>query len=196
MTEEQLLKSAQGGNQDSFGELMRIHQPLLFGMILRRINQREDAEDVLQEVFIQAFRHLVNFRGEAKLSTWLYTIALNRIRNHVRQKNARRQVSLDAPDLRDEQMITQLPEKGPSVERQIQHRRDFVAMQLAVEKLNSEQKSIFVMHYFQHLPLEEISRRLQKPLGTVKVYLHRARKTIGKTLDYNGEADARELAPV
>jgi len=74
------------------------------------------------------------------------------------------------------------PEKGPAVDEIVAQHRDSERLRQAVDGLQEVYRSIFVLHYYQHLPLKEVSRRLSKPLGTVKVYLHRARKRLSDVL--------------
>ncbi len=150
-------------------------------MASRILGQREEAEDVLQEVFVQVHLHLGSFRGDSKLSTWLYTIALNRVRNHLRRRGKRRTVSLDAVPEEDGNPI-EFPDKGPSLDEVVAQRREADRLRQAVDGLQEDFRAIFILHYYQHLPLEEVSRRLGKPLGTVKVYLHRARKRVHAAL--------------
>lgn len=180
MEEHELIRKAQGGDGEAFGLLMAIHQPLLFGMLLRQSGQRQDAEDLFQDVSLQAFRHLPDFRGDCKLSTWLYTIALNRVRNHHRRKSAHPTVSMDAPSLAEDGPLPQWAENAPTPEEQAERGSDVQALRKAVDLLGADQRAIFMMHYFQHLPLEEVARRLSRPVGTVKVYLHRARQAVHK----------------
>lgn len=180
MEELELLKAAREGDGDAFGRLMALHHPLIFGMLLRQCGQRQDAEDLFQEVCMQAFRYLGNFRGDCKLSTWLYTIALNRARNHHRQKAAHPILSMDAPPPSEDSPMPQWAEKNPTPEQDAERNSDIELLRKAVDRLGTDQKAIFIMHYFQHLPLEEVARRLSKPVGTVKVYLHRARRAVHK----------------
>jgi RNA polymerase sigma-70 factor (ECF subfamily) len=173
----ELIVAALSGDGEAFGLIVKRHRPPLLEMARRILGQREEAEDVLQEVFMQVHIHLNSFRRESKLSTWLYTIALNRVRNHLRQRGNRRMISLDGgPE--EEAPPMELPEKGPALEEIVAQSRDAERLRQAVEGLPKDFRSIFILHYYQHLPLEEVSRRLAKPLGTVKVYLHRARKRL------------------
>lgn len=175
--DEELITATLAGDGAAFAILLKRHRPLLLEMACRILGQREEAEDVLQEVFMSVYAHLHRFRGESKLSTWLYTIALNRVRNQIRRRGKQRMVSMDAGQEKGASGW-ELPEKGPAVEEVEAQRRDSVKLRLAVDALPEHFRSIFVLHYYQHLPLKEIARRVAKPLGTVKVYLHRARKHI------------------
>jgi RNA polymerase sigma-70 factor (ECF subfamily) len=161
--------------------LSKRHRPPLLEMACRILGQREEAEDVLQEVFMSVHTHLHGFRGESKLSTWLYTIALNRVRNQIRKRGKRHFSSIDAgPE--ETANRRELPEKGPLWKKSLPKReiqnlfgRPWIVFRKTFEP-------IFILHYYQHLPLKEVARRLEKPLGTIKVYLHRARKHVYATL--------------
>lgn len=176
-SDEELITATLAGDGAAFAALVNRHRPPLLEMACRILGQREEAEDVLQEVFMSVHAHLNRFRGESKLSTWIYTIALNRVRNQIRRRGKRRMVPLDAGQ-EEGASRWELPEKGPAVEEGVAQRRDSEKLRLAVDALPEHFRSIFILHYYQHLPLKEIARQVDKPLGTVKVYLHRARKHI------------------
>lgn len=173
-----LIQSALLGDQQSFGELIQRHQPSIFRMVHRQVRHRQEAEDVVQQVFLQAYQHLGKFRGESKFSTWLYTIALNLVRNHVRRRNARRMDSLDAPGKTEDSPDPQWPDRSPSTENIVHHRWELEQVRGALVSLTDVHRTIFTLHYFQYLALKEVATRVGLPVGTVKVYLHRARKTI------------------
>jgi RNA polymerase sigma-70 factor (ECF subfamily) len=178
-----LVTAAQSGDTEAFGQLMRKHKTALSVMALRHLGQREEAEDIVQQTFLQAYQHIKSFRKESKFYTWLYTIALNQIRNHVRQRNNRHTISLDGIANRDdERPAHQWAEKKPTPEESVAQKTEFESLQKSLQTLSEEQRTIFILHYFQYLPLDEIAGRLKKPIGTVKVYLHRARKAVHKSL--------------
>lgn len=178
ITDESLIESILRGDKKSFELLMRKHQTAIFNMVYRHVRQRQEAEDVVQQVFLQAFQNLEKFRGESKFFTWLYTIALNLVRNHVRQRNMRRMDSLDAPGKTEDTRGPQWPEKSPSPEKIVQDRWDLEQVQIALGSLTEVHRVIFTLHYFQYLSLKDVADRVGRPLGTVKVYLHRARKMV------------------
>lgn len=173
-----LIHATLHGNQTSYAELIRRHQPPIFLMVHRMLRQREEAEDVVQQVFLKAYQHLANFRGDSKFFTWLYTIALNLVRNHVRQRKLRRMDSLDVSETNGEDRAPQWLDKSPSLEKIVQNRWDVAQVQIAAETLKDLNRTIFTLHYFQHLSLKEVAIRVDRPIGTVKVYLHRARKLV------------------
>jgi RNA polymerase sigma-70 factor (ECF subfamily) len=189
-TDQDLISAVLSGDGAAFALLVQRHRPPLLEMACRILGQREEAEDVLQEVFMSVHAHLGGFRGEAKLSTWLYTIALNRVRNHIRKRGKRHFSSIDAgPE--ETANSRELPEKGPLVEEIVAQKRDSQSLRAAVDRLPENFRAIFILHYYQYLSLKEVARRLEKPLGTIKVYLHRARKHIYATL--TGDSDVRRL---
>jgi RNA polymerase sigma-70 factor (ECF subfamily) len=177
--DEELIRDTLAGKKDAFGHLIRKHEGPLLALALRILRNREEAEDVTQQVFVDAYRHLADFRHGAQFSTWLYSIALNRARNYLRVRKTRQHITMDDndPDVEGRAPL-QLPDMTPSAEQALEKQFNLEWIQLEVQSLSSEYKDIFTLHYFQDLPLQEIAKRLDRPLGTVKVYLHRARKDL------------------
>src|ERR1035437_5840301 len=94
-SDDQLIRDTLSGRKEAFGELVRKHQGMVMDLALRMLRNREEAEDVIQQAFVEAYRHLADFRYGAQFSTWLYAIALNRSRNHLRSRQNRRLVPMD-----------------------------------------------------------------------------------------------------
>lgn len=187
ISDKQLVAEAQNGRESAFSQLQQRYQTALFSMVFRHLGHREEAEDIVQQVFLKAYQHINAFRGESKIYTWMYTIALNLVRNHIRQRYTRRTVSLDDMGSHHDGPAPQWAEKGPSPEEEAARHADIEAIRDSLVCLGEEQRTIFVWHYFQQLPMDAIARRLDRPLGTVKVYLHRARKTVYKALTGSGK---------
>ena len=96
--EADLLARARRGDRGAFDDLVRLHLPRVWAVVWRMVRQREDTEDVVQEVFLAAYRGLPEFRGEARLSTWLHRIAVSRAINHLKlaeERASRARVELD-----------------------------------------------------------------------------------------------------
>ena len=192
VTDDQLIRETLAGRNEAFGELVRRHQSLLMDLAQRMLRNREEAEDVIQQVFVEAYRHLADFRHGAQFSTWLYAIALNRSRNHLRSKKNRRLVSMDgAGSENDTRAPLQFPDTTPTPDEIIEKQFDLQWIQQEVRSLSNDYQAIFTLHYIQDLPLQEIAKRLDRPLGTVKVYLHRARKEL-----FSRWARQKDHAPV
>ena len=174
-----LIEQTLAGNEEAFGLLIQKHKPQISKLCLRMLANHEDAEDVFQQVCIQAYRHLAKFQRKSQFSTWLHAIALNRARNHLRARKAMRTVPLEIKSQEsNEAMIKQWPETSPTPDEIVEHRSDLEHVMQNIRALPSEYQEIFVMHYLQNLTLRDIAARLNRPLNTVKVYLHRARKEL------------------
>ena len=145
------------------------------------LGSREEAEDVIQQVFIEAYRHLKDFHGDSQFSTWLYSITLNRTRNCLRSRKSRSHVSIDTNWTDEEQRAEiQLPDHSPTPEKILEKQSDLEWLHKNVQLLSADYQAIVTLHYFQNLSLQEVSVRLKRPVATVKVYLHRARKELVK----------------
>lgn len=177
------IKRTLEGDENAYAQLVNKYKDQLFELTCRILKNRAEAEDILQDAFLQAYRHLQDFRNDSRFSTWLYSIVLNRVRNRMRQNKVLRWYSLDARRAgRGDVVVPELPHRAPSLDTVTARKLDLEAVQRMVANFPLHYQSIFIMHYFNNLPLEEIAQRLNRPLGTVKVYLHRARKLLYKRL--------------
>src|SRR5437016_5868170 len=93
--EDKLIEQTLAGDQNAFTPLVMKYKDPLFDLARRILRDRGDAEDVLQDAFLDAYRHLANFNHRSRFSTWLYSIVLNRVRNHLRHNKVIRWSSLD-----------------------------------------------------------------------------------------------------
>lgn len=163
--DSELIEQTLAGKEEAFGLLIQKHRPHLYRLCLRMLANHEDAEDVLQQVFIQAYRHLASFQRKSQFSTWLYAIALNRARNHLRARKAVRTVPLEFKTQgRDEVMAHQLPETVPTPDEIVEKRSDLEHVMQNIRALPSEYREIFVMHYVQNLTLRDIASGWIRPI--------------------------------
>jgi len=175
--DQQWIRETLNGNPEAYGNLVKKHHPLLYHMAYRVLKNPHEAEDVVQDGFIEAFRHLSEFKQHSQFSTWIYTIVLNRIRNMLRHAKVLNISSLDIRRAtRDGQCVVQVVEKGPSIEESVQNKLELEMMRRAAESLPSIHRDIFNLYYFEHYSIADIAGKINRPPGTVKVYLHRARK--------------------
>jgi RNA polymerase sigma-70 factor (ECF subfamily) len=171
------------GDPDAYAHLINKYKSQLFDLTCRILKDRCQGEDILQDAFLQAYRHLSSFRYESKFSTWIYTIVLNRVRNHLRRNKIVRWSSLDSPRQgEDNDYASEIEHKEPSIELTLERKMDLEAIQRAAASIPVLHQTIFIMHYFQNLTLQEIADRLGRPAGTVKVYLHRSRQMLYKKM--------------
>jgi len=169
--ESTLLASARAGDLSAFGEIVELQKRRVYRLALNLTGSHEDAEDLSQEAFVRAFSSLGSFRGEARLSTWLYRITLNlyldtqdgqRFRPRVGSRNCDGNGALEQPD----------KNPGPDEAAATTILRDHVANALGY--LSPRERSVFVLRHYHDQTLMEIARILDVRVGTVKSLLFRA----------------------
>jgi RNA polymerase sigma-70 factor (ECF subfamily) len=182
--DQRWIRETLNGNHEAYGQLVQKHHPLLYHMACRVLKNPQEAEDVVQDGFIEAFRHLSSFKQHSQFSTWVYTIVLNRIRNRLRHAKVLTISSLDVRRAtRDGDCVVEVMEKGPSIEESLQKKMELEMMRRAAEALPSIHRDIFILYYFDQHSIADIAAKINRPSGTVKVYLHRARKWLQEELD-------------
>jgi RNA polymerase sigma-70 factor (ECF subfamily) len=142
--------------------LVARHQAEVFGLCVRLLNHRHDAEDVTQEVFLRVFRSLRRWDSDRPLRPWIMGIAVNRCRTWL-SRRARRPEPVN---------YLQDTVAGPAPDDSVELLREVHA---AVADLRLEYRTVFVLYHEQGQPYEEIALALERPVGTIKTWLHRAR---------------------
>ena len=166
---------------------MRAHEDRVFRIAFRWLGSVEEARDVTQEVFLTLSRKLSQFEGGARLSTWVYRVAVNHAKNRLRylsRRRARAHESLDASitEVSEGRLSAALP--GPH--EVLTGRRFARALQGALESLSQSHREIVVWRDLDGLTYEEISARIDLPVGTVKSRLHRGRAQLQRALALRG----------
>ena len=168
--EQQLIQRLQNPStrEQAFETLVREFQEQLYWQIRRMVLDHDDTDDILQNVFLKAWKGLDNFRGDARLSTWLYRIANNETINFLqRRKNTT--ISLSTTDDDQEQIRIQL-ESDPYFDGE----ETEIQLQQAVQSLPPKQRQVFNMKYFQEMKYEDISEVLGTSIGALKASYHHA----------------------
>jgi RNA polymerase sigma-70 factor (ECF subfamily) len=178
-SEINLVREALDGDADAFASLFHLHKHRVFAVCLRMTNNTAEADDLTQEVFIQAFRKLSTFRGESALSTWLYRLAVNTTLMHFR-KHPRRQVTLDEDGAHDSAGLTKR-ERGRHDDR-LRSCLDRIALVRALEVLPCGYRTIFELHEIRGYGHREIARLLHCSIGNSKSQLHKAKERIRECL--------------
>jgi RNA polymerase sigma-70 factor, ECF subfamily len=176
--EATLVKQASAGDRHAFGQLVERYQRPMASVVSRFVSQPEDVNDILQDVFVRAWRGLPNFRGDAQFSTWLYRIAVNTALKHrARYKGERENISTD-------DMLTELPQESDKDDPYVQTARkeQEQSIRQAVSRLPEKQRVVVVLHYFEGYSCEEISQMVDCSVGTVWSRLHYACKKLKGTL--------------
>jgi len=145
------------GDMTAFDELMIRYERQIYRVCYRFVNNRDDAMDLAQEVFIKAFEHLPNFRRESSMKTWLYRIAMNHCINHVK-KNAREFVEI----------TDNIGSTRASVHSEMEKREQREQFRLLVKRLPPKQKAILEMRIHEQLSYEEIATMSGRSISTIK----------------------------
>ena len=145
------------GDMTAFDELMIRYERQIYRVCYRFVNNRDDAMDLAQEVFIKAFEHLANFRRESSMKTWLYRIAMNHCINHVK-KNSREFV----------QITENVGSTRASIHSEMEEREKREQFRSLVKKLPPKQKAILEMRIHEQLSYEEIATMSGRSISTIK----------------------------
>jgi RNA polymerase sigma-70 factor (ECF subfamily) len=182
--EGELIVRILGGERELFHELIRPYERMVFMTTLAIVKNETDAEDCAQDAMVNAYRHLSKFRGDAKFSTWLTTIAVNEARQRLRRLKRTKEESLDAPIEGEEQEITPAPlTDWREIPLEALERKELrEALREAVAELPDIYRQIFVLRDIDELNVAETAATLGINENMVKVRLHRARMMLQKRL--------------
>jgi RNA polymerase sigma factor (sigma-70 family) len=156
--------------EKAFTVIVKRYQEKVYWQIRRLVVSHDDADDVMQHVFIKAWKGLDNFREDAKLYTWLYRIAVNESLSFLEQQKKRSSVSLDDISGSVEQKLVQ--EKG------FDEKEAVWKLQKAIQQLPEKQRAVFNLRYFEEMPYEQMSEVLETSVGALKASYHHAVKKI------------------
>lgn len=177
VNEAELIERLRSGDQSAFTELVQNHQAQVYRLLLRILGDAAEAEDVAQDVFVSVFKALANFRGDSRLSTWLYRIASNHAKNRLKYLARRGRESRKVYDEQVDpgQISTATTSMLPSPDRLIEGYEAQTHVERALSALDSDQRLLVVLRDIEHLSYEEVQSITGLPIGTVKSRLHRAR---------------------
>src|SRR5882757_7111349 len=182
-TDVQLMLDVKGGDEQSFELLLQRYRTPLVNFLYRMVKNREQAEDLAQEVFIRVYRAREEYVPTAKFTTWLFRIAtnlaLNSLRDHRHQKL---EMSIDAPLTTDagdgDEKSMDVAEKHPNIEQHLIEETRKKMIRHAVDKLPEKQRAAVLLHKYQELDYGEISKILQCSESALKSLLFRAYETL------------------
>lgn len=173
--EEGLLKRIAEGEKEIFGELVLRHQDFIFNVVSKYVRIEEEARDLTQDVFLKAYENIEKFRGESKVSSWLYRIAYNLSMNWS-ERRAGRETQLD-----DE--LAETIAEPPSLAEEIFEREEQLARITEIlSELPEKYRAVISLYYFEDRSYQEISEALGLPINTVKIHLLRAKERLREKL--------------
>jgi RNA polymerase sigma-70 factor, ECF subfamily len=181
LTDEQLVELAVTENPDAFGEIVKRWERKIFALCFGMLSREDEARDAVQETFIAAYRNLSNFRGEAKVSSWLHRIAVNQCLTRQRRAKTRSETFFDDEENGEEKVFVAPLHQSPS--RTTEQNERLLLVRQAVYALPSDLRQVIVMKEFEELTFQEISEALDLPLSTVKSRLYTALKQLRMKLE-------------
>ncbi len=181
----ELVKRARNKDPKAFEKLLKKYRKSVYYMLLKMVNNADDAEDLTQEAFAKAFNSLLKFDSKYAFSTWLFRIATNNCIDFIRKKRVKT-VSIDTQysnkdgdsfsfDIKD-------PDENPDDLMLRKQRKEYLAV--AVAKLPPKYQRLVQLRYFKEFSYEEVANELELPLGTVKAQLFRARELLSQELKH------------
>jgi RNA polymerase sigma-70 factor (ECF subfamily) len=183
-SDEQIVQRALSGDADAFGEIVIRWERRIFALSYGILGREEDARDATQETFINAFRNLRNFRGEAKVSSWLHRIAVNQCISRQRRAKVRGETPLEDEHESVGASLFTAVRQSPASEAENSQRT--LMVRRAISSLPPDLKQVVVMKEFEELTFQEIATVLDLPLSTVKSRLYTALKQLRMRLERQG----------
>ena len=181
LTDEQLVELAVTGNPDAFGEIVTRWERKIFALCFGMLNREDEARDAAQETFISAYRNLKNFRGDAKVSSWLHRIAVNQCLTTKRRAKTRSESFLDDEENAEEKVFVTSSNLSPARTTE-QNERLFLVRQ-AISSLPEDLRQVVLLKEFEDMTFQQISETLDVPLSTVKSRLYTALKQMRLKLE-------------
>lgn len=184
MDESHLIKGIQEGDRKAFQILVETHLRMVVNTCMGIVHNKVDAEDLAQDVFIEVFKGAGNFKGESKLSTWLYRIATNRSLNLIRNNKRKRffqsieEAFTGERNIRHE--ISQNNADHP--DKNITDRERSEILHHAIDHLPDKQRVAFTLNKYEELPYQQIAEIMEISLASVETLIHRAKKNLQSQL--------------
>jgi RNA polymerase sigma-70 factor (ECF subfamily) len=181
--EAELVEKARGGNVRAFTELVTRYERNIFRLALHITQNREDAEDVLQEAFLKAFQHLDQFQGQSKFYTWIVRIAVNEALMKLRKRKSDRTVSLDEElDTGEDTLVREIAVWGEDPEQLYSREELQQILNQAIQSLSAPYRTVFALRDIEELSTEETAAALGLTIAAVKSRLLRARLMLREKL--------------
>jgi RNA polymerase sigma-70 factor (ECF subfamily) len=180
MTDNELIVAIREENAELYGEIVNRYQGKLFAYLYRLIGEKEEAEDLLQDVFIKTFKNINSYDTDRKFSSWIYRIAHNEAVNHIKRKSLKRFVSIENITSTKDRLETSSTEDNA----EISWIRKETSQEVdeAIKHLPLKYRQVLVLRYYSDKSYEEISEILGKPVNTIGTLIKRAKSKLSVDL--------------
>jgi RNA polymerase sigma-70 factor (ECF subfamily) len=175
--DEELVTRVLDGSEEAFQELYDRYLPRIFTFVARRVRDRADTEEAVQEIFVNLFASMRSFRGEAPFGAWVFGLARRTLAGRFKRRTLPT-VPLDEEEC-NERAVRTAVRAEPSPLEMVEFRECVIRLERALaHELSDEQRHLFRLHHLEHRPIEEIARKLRKTEDAIKSHLYRARKVL------------------
>ena len=180
---------AVAGTQEAYKELFSRYQKKLFAYIFHLVGNRDETEDILQNVFSKTYKNINDFDTSRKFSSWIYRIAHNEAINFLKRRNKRYTVSWEDINTSKDKLDTASNDEMP--EEKWEHLEIVREIDKALEKLPKKYQQVLKLRYFQEYSYEDIGRILKKPVNTIGTLINRAKKKLLEVLEQNNSEELK-----
>lgn len=188
LNDNEIISKVLSGDHQAYAVLVNRYQNYVFTLTLRIVKNREDAEEVAQDIFIKAYKYLADFKGASKFTTWLYTIVNNTCISFLRKKK------LEIHSL-DNEKVFEIADSQDSGMRanMVEQKSKFAMVNDAISMLSGDDAQIITLYYKAEQSLEETAQILGIEVNTAKVRLHRARTRLKEKMEIHFAEEVRNL---
>lgn len=176
------VERARSGDSESFRLLVEQHGRAIFRLAYRMTGNEEDAEDMVQETFLKAYRQIDGFDARSSFSTWLYRIASNCCLDLIRKRKIREHKRERSPDP-DRDLLASVPAQTPGPERELLNSQISKSVNAALDELSAQERAAFVLRHFEGLSIEEIGQALGTGTSATKHSIFRAVQKLRRSLE-------------
>ncbi len=191
MQELELIERLKKGDDSAFKIIVSTWQDMVYNTSIGIVQNAEDAEDVAQEVFVQVYESIEQFKGDSKFSTWLYRIAITKSLDHLRKKKRKKRFAfLQSIFGNNEEEVRHQPDfHHPGIS--LENKEKAAILFGAIDKLPDNQKTAFTLHKLEGLSYQEVSEIMENTVSSVESLMHRAKANLRKILTdyYQNSAD-------
>ncbi len=182
MDEKTLIPKLLDGDHQAFRMLVDAFQEKVLNTCYGFVNNKEEAEDLSQEVFIEVFRSIGKFRGDAKLSTWIYRIAVSKSLEEIRKRKRQKRAAYFKSLIGLEGVAEVVASTNSNPHQELEAKQRMEIMQEMIERIPKNQRIAFTLHKYEHLSYQEVADIMLLSLSAVESLMHRAKTNLKKRL--------------
>ena len=186
-TDNELVEIVRNEDSERYGELIERYQGKLFAYLYRLTGNRDETEDLLQDVFIKAYKNLHSYDSSRKFSSWIYRIAHNEAVNHIKRRSLKRFIPWEDITATKDMLSMSSSAEGADVTQMREETR--VEVDEAINRLPFKYKQVLALRYYSDKSYEDISEILGKPINTVGTLISRAKKKMAAEIEKNNQAN-------